>query len=343
MAKLIRCKQGHVFDAEKHAACPICGEEVILTPSDDGGTGEHQTVPPPPPGRTNPRIIIGAAALLAAAAVTGYFMWRPRTEATPPEKAGASAPAERKAELAPVEKQNPSPAPAAEPPSPAAATPSPAKPEAQSPAPATRPAETPPPTRTPTPAALTVVDPATVGEWEITVKSTRWVLRIEPDGSYASHPEPLGAARPDSGVFSAEAGHWAMRGNNGYRDEGTYSVTASGEFIAKGRVNSGTWHRVADAPKSILGQIDRRTVGDWEIPMGSGRWRWLIKPDSTFEFHSEANDGVKPLAGFFSSMNGRWSFRASDGFTDGGIYSFPTPDAFVVTGHLGTGAWHRVP
>ena len=77
--------------------------------------------------------------------------------------------------------------------------------------------------------------------------------------------------------------------------------------------------------------------------MASGRWLWRIKADGMFEFRSEANDGVKPFVGIFSSMDERWSLRAPDGYTDGGIYSFPTPDTFLATGHLGTGAWRRPP
>jgi flagellar basal body-associated protein FliL len=78
MAKLIRCRQGHVFDAEKHAACPVCGEEVIFKASDDGETDGEKASPPPALKRTIPLIIVGAVAVLAAAAVAGgYFVFRP--------------------------------------------------------------------------------------------------------------------------------------------------------------------------------------------------------------------------------------------------------------------------
>src|SRR5262249_29382899 len=152
---------------------------------------------------------------------------------------------------------------------------------------------------------------------------------------FAFHTEPASVAKPDSGVFSAEGGHWATRANNGSNDGGSYSVVSPDKFIAKGRLGTATWRRVVGAPASILEHIDPRTVGDWALSMASGRWVWRIKSDGTFEFHSEANDGVKASAGTVSSLGGRWSLRSPDGYTDGGIYSFPTADTFLATGHLG--------
>jgi S1-C subfamily serine protease len=174
------------------------------------------------------------------------------------------------------------------------------------------------------------------------VNGGRWILRIEPNGAYAFHSEAGDAARPDSGIFSSQAGRWAMRANNGYVDGGAYSILSDDAFVAKGRLGAATWRRVAGAPKSILGQIDGQTVGVWELPVGSGRWVLLIQPDGSYEFRSEANDRTPPNVGEFSSLDGRWSLRTSDGHTDGGTYEFTDPDTFVATGHLGTGAWRRV-
>ena len=148
-----------------------------------------------------------------------------------------------------------------------------------------------------------------------------------------------------------------MRTNNGFRDGGSYSVTSGGTFATKGHRGITTWHRVIGAPKSILGQMDPRIVGNWELAVSSmpwrnvdgrpadlpGRWLWRINANGTWEFRSEANDGMKPAAGTFSSMDGRWSIRSPNGYTDGGPYSFPTPDTFLATGHFGTGAWRRIP
>jgi hypothetical protein len=362
MAKLIRCKQGHVFDAEKRAACPVCGEEVDLTPSNTDDSNGQDLAPPPPPTRTSRRlIIVGTTAILAVAAVAGgYFVFR--TDVRPPEKPIASASSTPSTAMPTAAPETPSPVPAtASPPSSTSGgetKPAPTEASVAKQTPAPTPGSTdadnanakheekpalansaPAPTLPP----LANVDPAIVGEWDLAANSGRWVMRIEPDGAYAFHAEPLDAAKPDSGVFAAEAGQWAMRTNNGFRDGGSYSVTSAGTFVAKGHRGTTTWHRVVGVPQSILGQVDPRTVGHWELPVALGRWLWRIKADGTFEFHSEANDGMKPGAGTLWSMDGRWSLRSPNGYTDGGPYSFPTPDTFLATGHFGTGAWRRIP
>jgi hypothetical protein len=190
---------------------------------------------------------------------------------------------------------------------------------------------------------LADVDPAVVGEWELRVNASRWIIRIESNGAYAFHGEPLSAVKPDSGVFSATAGHWSTRDNNGVNDGGAYSLASADALVLTGRLGTATWRRVAGAPPSILGEVDPRTVGDWAIAVPSGRWVWRIKSGGGFEFRSEANDGVKPSAGTFAAKAGRWSLSTPDGYSDGGIYTFPKPDTFLATGHLGTGAWRRLP
>ena len=376
MTKLIRCKQGHVFDAEKGATCPVCGEEVILKASDTDESDVHELVPPPPPARRS-QIIAGAVALCAAAAVaSGYFVFR--TDVSRTETLSASTSPTPSTPMSTAAAETPSPEPPTA--SPAASTSStsggetnsaPTEPPVakQTPAPTPRSAEGNESNATreakaasarsvtaPTLPPLAAVDPAIAGEWEVGVNSARWVLRIEPDGAYAFHAEPLNAAKPDSGVFSAEAGQWSMRTNKGVRDGGSYSVT-SDTFAAKGHRGLTTWHRVIGAPKSILGQMDPRIVGNWELPVSAmpwrnvdgrpvdvpGRWLWRINADGTWEFRSEANDGMNPSAGIISSMDGRWSLRSPNGYTDGGPYSLPTPDTFLATGHFGTGAWRRIP
>ena len=376
MTKLIRCQQGHVFDAERGTTCPTCGEQVVLKVSDAGNSAAQEIAPPPPPARRS-LLIAGAVALCAAAAVAGgYFVFR--TDVSLPEKPSASTSSMPSTTMPTTAAETPGSMPTTA--SPASSTSStsggetnsaPTEPSVaqQTPAPIQRSADgdnsnanreektalarsAPAPTLPP----LAAVNSAIAGEWELSVSPGRWVLRIEPDGAYAFHAEPLSAAKPDSGVFSAEAGQWAMRTNNGFADGGSYSVT-SGTFAAKGHRGLTTWHRVIGAPKSILGQMDPRIVGNWELPVSamswrnvdgrpgdvSGRWLWRINADGTWEFRSEANDGMKPSAGIISSMDGRWSLRSPNGYTDGGPYSFPTPDTFLATGHFGTGAWRRIP
>jgi hypothetical protein len=88
--------------------------------------------------------------------------------------------------------------------------------------------------------------------------------------------------------------------------------------------------------------IDPDTVGKWELSVNGGLWVWEIHPDGTYEFHSEAADGAAPHAGKFAASGGVWSLQATNGYTDGGTYTFQVPDTLVATGHLGTASWHRV-
>jgi hypothetical protein len=90
------------------------------------------------------------------------------------------------------------------------------------------------------------------------------------------------------------------------------------------------------------GGVDPDTVGKWELSANGGLWVWEIHPDGTYEFHSEAADGVAPHAGKFAASGGVWSLQATNGYTDGGTYTFHAPDILVATGHLGTANWRRV-
>jgi hypothetical protein len=89
--------------------------------------------------------------------------------------------------------------------------------------------------------------------------------------------------------------------------------------------------------------VDPRTVGTWELLRNPGVWVWRIAANGTYEFHSEAGDGAAPQAGTIAAGSGTWSIRAlNNGYTDGGTYTFPSPDRLMATGKLGTGAWVRV-
>jgi hypothetical protein len=99
------------------------------------------------------------------------------------------------------------------------------------------------------------------------------------------------------------------------------------------------------SPAASAGQtggVDPHTIGLWELSLKGGRWVWEISRDGTYKFHSEATDGVESHAGTFSASAGRWSLRATNGYTDEGTYIFQPPDTLIATGHLGTAAWrHR--
>lgn len=93
--------------------------------------------------------------------------------------------------------------------------------------------------------------------------------------------------------------------------------------------------------------VDPHIVGTWYLKEGQGFWVLEVLGNGTFKFHSEANDGVLPSAGSFSADNGHWSLNRSDGYTDGGIYSFQSHDSWIshdiwiAVGKLGIGAWVR--
>ncbi len=88
--------------------------------------------------------------------------------------------------------------------------------------------------------------------------------------------------------------------------------------------------------------MDTNVVGTWEIPLAAGHWVLEVFGNGTYRFHSEAQDNVASNAGTFSASNGHWSLKASNGYTDGGTYSFQSPDTWIATGYqLGTGTWRR--
>ena len=98
---------------------------------------------------------------------------------------------------------------------------------------------------------------------------------------------------------------------------------------------------MASAVIGYAAGVDPDTVGEWQLPVNGGLWIWEIHSDGTYAFHSEAGDGVAPHSGEFAASGGVWSLQASNGYTDGGTYSFQAPDTLIATGHLGTGNWHR--
>ncbi len=102
---------------------------------------------------------------------------------------------------------------------------------------------------------------------------------------------------------------------------------------------------VALVASTVIGHaagVDPDTVGKWQLSFNGGLWVWEIHSDGTYEFQSEAADGVAPHAGKFAASGGVWSLQATNGYTDGGAYIFQAPDTLVATGHLGTASWHRV-
>ena len=104
------------------------------------------------------------------------------------------------------------------------------------------------------------------------------------------------------------------------------------------------WPSALPLPPAAAGQVaklDPNTIGIWEHWANPGRWICEIAPHGTYQFHSEAIDGVASYAGTFSASGGYWSLQATSGWSDGGTYRFQAPDTLVMTGSLGTIAWHH--
>jgi len=93
-----------------------------------------------------------------------------------------------------------------------------------------------------------VVDPNTVGTWELRLKGGPWVWEIHSDGTYSFHSEAGDGVPPHSGTFSARNGLWSLKATTGYTDQGTYLVQPPDTLIARGRLGIGAWRR--PAPKS---------------------------------------------------------------------------------------------
>jgi hypothetical protein len=90
-------------------------------------------------------------------------------------------------------------------------------------------------------------------------------------------------------------------------------------------------------------EVDLTVVGTWELMLQGGPWVLEIRRDGTYTFHSEARDGAASHAGTFSASNGRWSLIADSGYRDWGTYVLQGQDTWIATGHLGIGAWRRLP
>ncbi len=93
---------------------------------------------------------------------------------------------------------------------------------------------------------------------------------------------------------------------------------------------------------TVTTSVDAAIIGTWALTINPGRWVWEIGPHGTYEFHSEAPDAATSHSGTFTASDGHWTLQATNGWSDGGTYSFEAPGIFVATGRLGTGTWRRV-
>jgi Domain of unknown function (DUF4189) len=89
---------------------------------------------------------------------------------------------------------------------------------------------------------VAIVDPRTVGTWELPVGKGRWVWTIDRRGTYAFRDETSGASH--SGSFASNGKVWAIRISTGPSDSGPYSFRNADTMTATGVLGTADWHRV---------------------------------------------------------------------------------------------------
>jgi TPR repeat protein len=170
--------------------------------------------------------------------------------------------------------------------------------------------------------------------------AAKWYLRAANQGNAISLYKLGLMAAKGQGVpqDNVQAYRWLKEAVSRYpagadRDSATTALNAVGKNL--------TAAELAEAQRPIPVAIDADTVGTWEIQANGGKWVLDIDADGTYKFHSEAPDGVAPHVGTFSANEGHWSLQATNGYSDGGSYTFQPPDSLVMSGRLGTGTWRR--
>ena len=179
------------------------------------------------------------------------------------------------------------------------------------------------------------VDKRAVGTWELAVSPGRWLWRIDSNGTYDFHSEAADGVSPHSGRIAANGGAWTLQATNGYSDHGTFSFKSSDTLVVTGHLGTGPWHRLANVDN------DANPLGTWELSVNGARWVWKMDLDGSYDFHSEPADAVPSHSGSFRAGHGYWWLQATNGYADGGTYTFHPPDTLIATGHLGTATWLR--
>lgn len=94
--------------------------------------------------------------------------------------------------------------------------------------------------------------------------------------------------------------------------------------------------------------VDPDLVGTWELPRKNGLWVLTINSNGTYDFHSDAHDGVPSHGGAFAAGNGTWTMESKTGsvpYSGRGNYLYQAPDIFIatsiVTSQKGAVAWLR--
>lgn len=112
-----------------------------------------------------------------------------------------------------------------------------------------------------------------------------------------------------------------------------------------GKFGSDAFERV-DAKVSD-GVVDPKLVGTWQQTVrtmnGEEIWQIDVRSDGTYAFKTSGGMASVQHAGEFSAQNGKWKLRSTNtGWKDGGSYSVPRSNLFVMMGALGTGQWGKV-
>lgn len=93
MARLIRCIEGHVFDANQHTACPVCGATVVPVPTPEAPAPAAATVVAAAPiGARRLGLVGGIAALVIVAGGGVYWATRGQPPAPAPSKVSSATP-----------------------------------------------------------------------------------------------------------------------------------------------------------------------------------------------------------------------------------------------------------
>jgi hypothetical protein len=94
--------------------------------------------------------------------------------------------------------------------------------------------------------------------------------------------------------------------------------------------------------------VDPAIAGVWTMPipavLGGATLLWEIRPNGTYDFHSQGGLPAQAHSGIVTFNGGYWSMTATAGFmpwVDGGSYQLDGQNVLVTTGMLGTGVWQR--
>lgn len=97
----------------------------------------------------------------------------------------------------------------------------------------------------PTGVQASPLDPRMVGTWELLINPGYWIWRVAGNGTYEFHSEAMDGARTHAGTLTSSKGHYTLHAMNlSWDDAGTYTFDGPDTIVAKGKLGTGTWHRL---------------------------------------------------------------------------------------------------